>query len=267
MFLKNKNIFLYIPILFLNFLFFVSFILLFIQTVNSDVTIYYKILKNEAFYDSLLYGLEISFFTITCSLFFYFILYFLLFLLRFKYSKDIKNYFFFLSIPLLIPYSFCALLFFMLFFPVGVFQDIFPFLVGTSTAVVIAYVYKIISFFLLVSFPNLMKISNEQINLHKMYSSNSFHFFWNIVIKRDLKLLYIAIFIVFAYILNAYEIPSILGSNTEKMPAVYVSELLGEFGINSLNIAYATSFVYFFVTLCFIPILFISYKISKKVFF
>ena len=267
MFLKNKNIFLFIPILFLNFLFFTSFILLFIQTVNSDVNIYYEILKNEAFYDSLLYGLTISFFTIVYSLFFYFILYYLLFLLKFKYSKDIKKYFFFLSIPLLIPYSFCALLFFILFFPVGVFQDIFPFLVGTSTAVVIAYVYKIISFFLLVSFPNLLKIKNEQINLHKMYSENPFHFFWNIVVKRDLKFLYIAIFVVFAYILNAYEIPSILGSNRDKMPAVYVSELLGEFGVNSLNIAYATSFVYFLVTLCCIPIFLIFYKISKKVLF
>lgn len=267
MFLKNKNIFLLIPILFLNFLFLASFGLLFIESFNSDINIYVDIVKSEVFYDSLFYGLKVAFSTIVYALLFYFILYYLLFLLKFKYSQDIKKFFFFLSIPLLIPYSFCALLLFMLFFPVGAYRDFFPFLVGTSTAVIIAYVYKTISFFLLVSFPNLLKISNDEINLHKIYSSNSFYFFWNILVRRNLKTLFVAIFVVFSYILNGYEIPSILGSSIDKVPALYVSELLGEFGVNSLNIAYATSFVYFAVTLCCIPIFFVCYIVTKKVLF
>jgi len=267
MFSKNKNIFLFIPVIFLNIIFVLGFFLIYIKTVSTSENIYFELLNSSDFFASLIYGLYISFLTIflSCSLFLS--IYYLLFLLKFKYTQDLNIWFLFLSIPILIPYSFCAFLMFLMFFPVGFFKDIMPFLVGTSYSIVIAYIYKIVPFLLLVTFPNLLKISKNEINLHKVYSSKSFHFFWYILIKRNFKVMFISLFVVFSYVFNAYEIPSILGSNIEKMPAIYVSELLGQYGINSTNYAYGSSLLYFLTTICFVPIFFLCYKIANKVLF
>lgn len=264
MFSKNKSFLLLIPAIFLNIIFIASFFLIFIKTISTNENIYYELLKRSDFFSSLLYGLQISFFTLLLSVTSYLLVYYMLFLLKFKYAQDLKAWFLFVSIPILIPYSFCAFLMFLLFFPVGIIKDFMPFLVGTSYSVVIAYAYKIVPFFILISFPNLLKISQNEISLHKIYSSNSFNFFWSILMKRNLKVMFIGLFIVFSYVYNAYEIPSILGSNIDKMPAVYVSELLGEYGLNSVNYAYESSLVYFVVTLCFLPIFYFCYKVLQS---
>ena len=182
-------------------------------------------------------------------------------------KRILENGFFILSIPILIPYSFCAFLFFLIFFPVGFFENFVPFLVGSSYGVVIAYCYKIVPFLILITFPNLLKISKDEISLHRIYCSSEFYFFKNILIKRVLSILFIGAFIVFSYIFNAFEIPSILGSNIDKMPAVFVNDRLQEFGLNSLNMAYGSSLLYFFITLGFGLVFFLFYKIIKKVLF
>jgi len=267
MFSKNRDIFLLFPVLLLNFLFIFGFILIYIKTISTNVNLYENLLNNSDFFASLLYGLKISFFTLLLSVVLYFIIYYLLFLLKFKYAQSPKSWFFFICIPILIPYSFCAFLMFLMFFPVGFLKDFVPFLVGTSYSVVIAYTYKVIPFFILISFPNLLKISQNEINFHKIYSSNSFCFFWNILVKRNVSVLFIGGFIVLAYVFNAYEIPSVLGSNIDNMPAIFVNELLGQYGENSVNFAYASSLLYFVVTLGLAPFFFFSYKtIQRRVF-
>jgi putative spermidine/putrescine transport system permease protein len=235
--------------------------------MNTQENIYQNILQENEFYESFFYSLQITFLSISISLVIYLGLFYLLLRLKIKYSIDIKSWLFFLQIPILIPYSLCAFLFFLLFFPVGYSQEFMPFLVGTSYAVVIAYIYKIVPFFILVSFPTLLKITKDEINLHKIYSNSTAHFFWKILVKRNLEVLFVAIFIVFAYIFNAYEIPSILGSNIDKMPSVLVYEKLGEFSLNSLQIAYAHSVLYFIITLLFIPLFYIMYTFFKRVIF
>ena len=265
--LKSKKFFLYVPVIFLNMIFLFGFALVYIYTMNTKENIYQNILKDNEFYQSFLYSLQITFLSISISLVLFFVLFYLLLKLKFQYSKDVKSWLFFLQIPILIPYSLCAFLFFLLFFPVGIAQEFIPFLVGTSYAVVIAYVYKIVPFFILVSFPNLLKITKDEIKLHKIYSDNTAQFFWKILIKRNLKVLFVAVFIVFAYIFNAYEIPSILGSNIDKMPSILVYEKLGEFNLNSLQIAYAHSLLYFAITLVFIPFFYFIYKIFQRIIF
>lgn len=264
MYLKSKKLFLHLPALLLNLVFILGFFLVFYYTLDSQNEIYKSFLSDSKFFSSLLYGLFVSFISIFVSLFLFLFIYYLLFLLKFEYKKELKNWLFFLQIPLLIPYSFCAFLIFLMFFPSGFLQDFMPFLVGTTWAIVIAYVYKIVPFLLFISFPNLLKIKKDEIKLHKIYSNNSNHFFHKILLRRNLKILTIGIFIVFAYILNAYEIPSILGSNIDKMPAVLIYERLGEFSLDSMKISYASSLICFFISLCFIPLFFLVYKLIKK---
>ena len=247
MYLKSKKLFLYLPVIFLNLIFIAGFVLIFLYTIDTNQSIYSTFLNDSAFYDSLFYAIKISFFCVLTSSVLFLILFYMLFSLKFNYSKDIKTWLFFLHIPILIPYSFCAFLMFMIFF---------PFLMGTSYIIVIAYTYKIVPFLLLISFSHLLKITKDEISLHKIYSDNSTHFFWNILIKRALKTIFIGLFVVFAYIFNAYEIPFILGSHIDKMPALYVYEKLGEFGLDSMKIAYASSLVYFLITLLFVLIFF-----------
>lgn len=264
MFLKSKKFLLHLPALLLNLIFIIGFLLIFIYTLDTQNDIYKNFLKDSEFYDSIAYGLFVSFITIFTSLFIFLLIYYMLFLLKFTYKKEIKNWLFFLQIPLLIPYSFCAFLIFLMFFPTGFLKDFMPFLVGTTWAVIIAYIYKIVPFLLFISFPTLLKIKNDEIKLHKIYSNNSSHFFFRIVLRRNLKIFFLGIFIVFTYMLNAYEIPSILGSNIDKMPAVLVYERLGEFSLDSVKIAYASSLICFFLSLCFIPIFILIYKLIKK---
>lgn len=264
MFLKNKVNFLFIPAVFLNVLFILSFILIYAKTLDSNENIYLTLIKSSDFLASLLYGFKISFFVLALSIALYMSIYYMLFLLKFKYKQDLKIWFISISIPILIPYSFCAFLMFLMFFPVGLLKEFMPFLVGTTLGVVIAYTYKIVPFLILISFPNLLKISKNEINLHKIYSSKSFDFFWYILIKRNLSVMFIGLFVVFSYVFNAYEIPSILGSNIDKMPAVYVSEILNEYNPNALSIGYASSLLFFCATLLCINLFFLVYKFLKR---
>gem|GEM_PF-6315980 len=98
-----------------------------------------------------------------------------------------------------------------------------------------------------------------------LYSDNLKKFFFKILLRRNLKVYIVGIFVVFSYIFNAYEIPYILGSNLHKMPAVLVYEQLSEFGEHSMQKAYFMSFAYFILVLFFLPLFFILYKILKKV--
>lgn len=258
MYLKSKKLFLYLPTIFLNILFIVGFILIFLYTIDTKTNVYQIILNDESFYDSLYFAIKIALFCLLTSTTLFLLIFYMLFSLKFNYSKDVKKWIFFLHIPILVPYSFCAFLMFMIFF---------PHLMGTSYLIVIAYTYKIAPFLLLICFPNLLKITQDEINLHKIYSDNSSHYFWKILIKRNLKVISIGLFVVFAYIFNAYEIPFILGSNIDKMPALYVFEKLGEFGLDSVKIAYASSMIYFFITLLCALVFYITYKIIKKLVF
>lgn len=264
MYLKSKKLFLHLPVLLLNFIFILGFFLVYFYTLDTKNEIYKSFLGDKEFYFSITYGVYVSFISIFISLLIFLFIYYMLFLLKFEYKKELKNWLFFLQIPLLIPYSFCAFLLFLMFFPTGFLKDFMPFLVGTTWAIVIAYIYKIVPFLLFISFPNLLKIKKDEIRLHKIYSDNSNHFFYKILLRRNLKIMFVGIFIVFSYMLNAYEIPSILGSNIQKMPAVLVYERLGKFALDSIRIGYASSLICFFITLCFMPVFFFIYKLIRK---
>lgn len=264
MFFKNKNFLLFIPALFLNILFILSFYLMFQKTIGANENIFLELISTKEFLKSLFYGLEVSLLVIVFSVVLFLLIYYMLFLLSFKYKQDLKAWFLFTTFPVLIPYSFCAFLMFLMFFPVGYLKEFMPFLVGSTLSLVIAYAYKVVPFLILVSFPNLLKISKNEIKLHKIYSSKSFDFFWYILMRRNLKVIFIALFIVFSFVFNAYEIPSILGSNIDKMPAVYVNETLHTYSLNSINQAYASSMLFFGITLFFIPLFYLSYNTTKR---
>ena len=110
--LKSKKFFLYVPVIFLNMIFLFGFALVYIYTMNTKENIYQNILKDNEFYQSFLYSLQITFLSISISLVLFFVLFYLLLKLKLKYSKDVKSWLFFLQIPILIPYSLCAFLFF-----------------------------------------------------------------------------------------------------------------------------------------------------------
>jgi len=255
--LKGEKL-LYLPSALLSLILVAGFSLIYVYTLDTHTDIYRLILKESAFYDSFFYGFKISLFSITTSLVVFLMLFYLLFMLKFDYSADIKNWLFFLHIPILIPYAFCAFLMFMIFFPR---------LIGTDHIVVITYTYKIVPFLILISFPTLLNITKDEINLHKINSNNTNHFFWNILIRRVYKTLFIGLFVVFAYVFNAYEIPFVLGSHIDKMPALFVNEKLGMFEMNSTRVAYASGLIYFLINTVFVFFFYIVYKVSKKAMF
>lgn len=261
MFLKIKKAFLYLPITSLL----ASLVLGFYFLLLGQKEFYLHLIANEIFWDAFFYALKIAFWTITLSTVLFLSIYYLLFLLKFEYKQNISFWIFFFQIPIFLPYAFTAMLFFLLFFPVGIFADFMPFLLGTSKAVIIAYTYKVSAFLLFISLPALLQVKQNEIKLHQLYSDNLRKFFFKILLKRNLGVYIVGIFIVFAYIFNAYEIPYILGSNLEKMPAILVYEQLNEFGLQSMQKAYFMSFVYFVLVLFFLPLFFVCYKILKKV--
>jgi putative spermidine/putrescine transport system permease protein len=156
------------------------------------------------------------------------------------------------------------MLFFLLFFPSGIFSEFIPFLLGTSSGIIIAYSYKVSAFLLFISIPNLLHVKENEILLHRLYSDSLKSFFVKILLRRNLKIYILGSFIVFAYIFNAYEIPYILGSNIEKMPSVFVYEQLSEFGMESVQKAYLMSFIYFIFTLLFVPVFLLIYQILTR---
>lgn len=261
MFLKIKKAFLYLPLSFL----FAALVFGFYFMLLGQKELYLHLIGNEIFWDAFFYALKIAIWTIVLATLVFLNIYYLLFLLKFQYKKNISFWVFFFQIPIFLPYAFCAMLFFLLFFPVGVFADFMPFLLGSSKAVIIAYTYKVSAFLLFISLPTLLQIKQDEIKLHQLYSDNLAKFFFKILLKRNLGVYTVGIFIVFAYIFNAYEIPYILGSNLEKMPAILVYEQLNEFGLESMQRAYFMSFVYFILVLFFLPLFFIVYRILKKV--
>lgn len=261
MFLKIKKSLSYFPISILL----ASLILGFYFMLFENNFLYLRLIDNEIFWEAFFYALKIAISTITLSTLVFLNIYYLLFLLKFRYEKNISFFVFIFQIPIFLPYAFCAMLFFLLFFPVGIFADIMPFLLGSSTAVVIAYTYKVSAFLLFISLPSFLHVKKDEIKFHMLYSDNLKKFFFKILLRRNLKVYIVGIFVVFSYIFNAYEIPYILGSNLHKMPAVLVYEQLSEFGEYSMQKAYFMSFAYFILVLFFLPLFFILYKILKKV--
>jgi len=169
------------------------------------------------------------------------------------------------QIPLFLPYALVAMLFFLLFFPMGYLSNFIPFLLGSSSAIIIAYSYKVSAFLLFISLPNLLHVKPNEIKLHRLYSQSLKSFFIKIVLRRNLKTYMLGCFIIFAYIFNAYEIPYILGSTLEKMPAVLVYEQLAQFGMESMQKAYFMSFAYFVLTLLFLPLFYLLHYAFKRV--
>lgn len=210
-----------------------------------------------------MYALHISFLVLAFSVLLFIIILYSLFLLRFHHKK-IENWILAFTLPLFLPYAFCAFLFFLIFFLVSTIDE-FPFLLGSVFAVVIVYIYKVVPFLLFVALPSLIRVKKEEILLHTLYSKSTLLFFTNIFIKRDLKNFFIAFFIVFAYVINAYEIPAIVGSSVDKMPALFTYELFHEFSIGSIQKAYASSILYFVGTLFFLPIFYLTYKFTQRV--
>jgi len=221
--------------------------------------------QNRPFLDSLFYALWVAFCTLFFSTLLFLSIYYLLFLLYFEFKKNISLFIFYFQIPLFLPYALVAMLFFLIFFPMGYLSDFIPFLLGSSSAIIIAYSYKVSAFLLFISLPNLLHVKPNEIKLHRLYSDSLRSFFIKIVLRRNLKTYMLGSFIVFAYIFNAYEIPYILGSTLEKMPAVLVYEQLSQFGMDSMQKAYFMSFAYFVLTLLFLPFFYLFYYTFKRV--
>lgn len=223
-----------------------------------------ELFESTRFIDSFLYASWVGFCTIFFSTLIFLCIYYLLFILRFELKKDISLFVFYFQIPIFLPYALVAMLFFLLFFPLGFLSDFIPFLLGSSTAIIIAYSYKVSAFLLFISIPNLLHVDKNEILLHRLYCDSLKSFFIRILLRRNLKIYMLCIFIVFAYIFNAYEIPYILGSNLDKMPSVLVYEQLNEFGMDSVQKAYTMSFAYFVLTLLFLPIFYLVYQVLKR---
>jgi len=253
---KSKQFLIYSPlILLIGFLIYGFYSMLYNSNIYNNFS---KIIIEQEYLNSFFYSIYISSITTSISLFFTLLLSYLLFILKFEYKKDISIWILFLQLPIFIPYALSAFLFFLI---------LFPHFVGGSFAIVVAYLYKTVPFLLLLLLPYLFNIKKDEINLHKMYSDKKFIFFWNIIIQRGLKSLFIGAFIVFFYIINAYEIPYILGSYLDKMPSILVHEKFLEFGLNTVEESYSLSFVFMFLSICFIPLFWISFKIFKRVAF
>lgn len=261
MYLKSKATFAYLPSVVLVGILGLGFLLLFSTKEMTSVSIF----TNQEFWDAFLYGTKISFFVVFFATLCFLLIYYLLFLLRFQYNKELTLWLFFLQIPLFIPYAFCALLFFVLFFSLGTSSEVLPFLLGAPEGVIMAYVYKVTPFLLLICMPHLILLKQDEINLHTIYSANSFLFFYKILLKRVLKVYFLGSFIIFAYVLNAYEIPFILGENSNKMPSILVYEQSTQLGALSLQKAYMMSLTYFVLALLFMPLFYFFYALLKRV--
>ena len=260
---KGRDIYLYIPIIFITVLLVLGFILLFAQTLSSSNNLYLELLQSTQFWSVYLYSLKIASLTLVFSIAIFGAIFYLLFLLKYHFL-DIKKWIFLLSLPILIPYALTAFLFFLIFFT---FSDssFFPFLLGTPTAMILAYIYKVVPFLLLVGTPSLFRLKKSEVFKHQIYSDDAFLFFKTIFLKRDLANFFVGFFIVFAYVINAYEIPAILGSSIEKMPASFTYDLFQEYELFSLQKAYASSILFFILSLFFVPIFFMAYKILKRI--
>lgn len=249
---KSKFYLISFPFILLFVCFMYGFFLLIIRSNIKEH--FFNIIKNEQFFNSFFYALFISTFTTLLSLVLAFILAYLLFILRFEYKKDIKKWILFLQIPIFIPYALSAYLFFLLFF---------PYLIGSSVAIILAYTYKTVPFLLLLFTPYLLSMKDDEINLHKMYSNKRFIFFWKILTKKALLALFVGAFIIFFYVFNAYEIPYILGSYLDKMPSILVNEKFSQLS-SFISNGYSFSLVFICFSLCFVPLFFLIYLFVKR---
>lgn len=221
-------------------------------------------LSHEPFLASLGYGFVIALLVCIIALALAVALLYALFLVRVYAKKELKLWLLLMQIPLVIPYALSSVLIFLLYFPGGPLGSLGSWMIGGSLGIITAYMYKVTPFLLLVCYPGLLQIKNEELYFHRLHSNSWHNFFGSIFLRRVLKPLFVGLFVVFAYALSAYEIPSVLGSVTSKMPALIIYETMNELGSYTLDMAYWMSGIVLLLimlsSVCFVG----GYKLANR---
>jgi ABC-type spermidine/putrescine transport system permease subunit I len=168
------------------------------------------------------------------------------------------------SIPLFIPYTLMALVLFLWFYPSGFIGSILPSLMGSTLALVLAYSIKTGAFLTIVGIPTLVSTKLNAWAQYRLYNGSLFGFFIHIIIPKLWTSMIIGMYVIHAYVLAAYEIPYLIGSRQNPMPAIIIHDTLNKLALDSAQKAYEMSGWLIGVMLLLAPIYFGIYRFVLK---
>lgn len=221
---------------------------LFTITGDNDFTFkyYYEVFNNKRYIESFLFTIRFSLITIILTTIFSLIVLNLLYNVLNKDSLKkvlfIKKLF---TIPMFVPYAVSGYLIVLLFSRTGWFSSFayninlinnfneFPILVNDKFGwgIIFTYIWKTSPFIILVNFPILLRINKSWLDAAKIFGCKKNKFFFQVVLPIILPSLLSSVFIIFAFIFSAFEIPFLLGVTYPKALPVITYEI---FSIGSL---------------------------------
>lgn len=238
--------------------------------------IYKDILKSEWFISSFLFTLKIAIFSTVISVLIASVVLYLLFILdshkEYKKLRILKIIF---TSPMLMPYLISAYLisiFFMrsgwlssLAYSFGIIDKINDFPVLTNEkrgiSVIITYVWKTSPFIVLMAYPVMQRIEGKWLELAKIFGAKKTRFFIEIVYPLMLPSIFTSIFIIFAFVFSAFEVPYLLGVTYPKSLAVLSYEIYSK---GDLDMRPYAMVINVFITLISFIFGIIIYIINKK---
>ncbi len=200
--------------------------------------IYFEVMRNKWFLDSLLFTLKIAGFSTFLSSLFAMTFLTLLFMYNDKKIR-ISVYKKAFTMPMLIPYLVSGYLISILFMQsgwissimqnLGLIKEIWDFPVLTNEkngySIIFTYVWKTSPFLVLMSYPVMMRVQDRWLEVAQVFGAYKFEFFTSVALPLMLPSFISSLFIIFAYIFSSFEVPYLLGVTHPKTLSVLSYEI------------------------------------------
>lgn len=235
-----------------------------------SLDVYRDLFSDEQFIASFVYSLRVAMISTFLSILIG------LLLVRSAYPK-LRNTFprLIAWIPMLFPHFVWGYMLFLLLSQSGLIPSLlnilgflggpkdFPILFKDSfgIGIILTYVWKEIPFVLLMLIPIYEQLSNNRKELVYTLGGNQWSVFWNVERPYVLPVLVETFFIVFAFVISAYEVPALLGATYPKMVSVLTYDWFFGSDWTKQPYAYAAMIV---LTITIVVIVFITFLLTKR---
>ncbi|MBD7963531.1 ABC transporter permease [Fictibacillus norfolkensis] len=237
---------------------------------QPTLSVYRELFSDGIFITSILYSLRIAFISTILSILIGLVIVRSLYpMLKSKFPKLIA------WMPMVFPHFVWGYMLFLLFSQTGYISsllngsglldrpDEFPILFKDSfgIGIIITYVWKEVPFVILMLLPVYEQLSNAQKELVYTLGGRRWDVFWHVERPYVFPVMLETFFIVFAFVVSAYEVPALLGATYPKMIPVISYDWF--FGSDWTKQPYAFAAM-FLLTIFIVLIVFMTYVFTRK---